>query len=117
MLDDLKLLDTELSKEQKPSQPAAPAKPEPKKQDKQEAPKPAEQPKKEDKPKKDEAESWFSASLNKFRSLKKKMFSALSLLPQTASDGAAPDDFENIQMTNQQKLGLFDTIVNEDARL
>jgi len=30
---------------------------------------------------KDEAESWFAASLDKFRSLKKRMFSALSFLP------------------------------------
>lgn len=128
MLDDLKMLDKELSKESKPSQstaPASPAKADSKKQESQssklEAPKPTE-PKREDKsgePKKDEAESWFAASLNKFRNLKKRMFSALSLLPQTASDGGdAPDNFDNIQMTNQQKLGLFDAIVNEeDTRL
>lgn len=124
MLDDLKMLDKELSKEPKPNQPAAPAPPtkQDKPNNKPEAPKPAEQPKKDDtsgQPKKDEAESWFSASLNKFRSLKKRMFSALSFLPQTASDsGDAPDDFDNIQITNQQKLGLFDAIVNEeDTRL
>ena len=64
---------------------------------------------------KDEAESWFTASVHKFRSLKQRMFSALSLLPQTASaSNEAPENFENIQLTNQQKLGLFDTIVNDE---
>lgn len=72
----------------------------------------------EEKPKdtkKDEAESWFSASLNKFRHLKKKMFSALSFLPQTGSGSSEEAESENnTEMTNQQKLGLFDAIVNEE---
>jgi hypothetical protein len=44
------------------------------------------------------------------------MFSALSFLPQTGSDSSngVPDDMNNLLMTNQQKLGLFDAIVNEE---
>ena len=99
--DDLKLLDREMSKETKPSKPAAPApaKPEQKKVETQNKPAP-EKPKSEGKPAKkaDVAEeSWFSASVSKFRSLKKKMFSALSFLPQTGSDsGSEPDDTNNV---------------------
>lgn len=105
MQDDLKMLDKELSKEQKPEPKPPAAKPE--------------EPKKEDKPieKKieDKAESWFTASMSKFRALKKRMFSALSFLPQTGSDGGeGPDDFDNTQISNQQKLGLFDAIVNQE---
>lgn len=118
MQDDLKMLDKELNKDAKPRQPAAAPAPKPEQKKAEEAKPAPPQPKKEEKPaekKTDQAESWFSTSLSKFRSLKKKMFSALSFLPQTGSDsGEAPDDSENVQMTNQQKLGLFDTIVNEE---
>ena len=104
---DLKLVDQERKEE--------------KKENKQETPKHEEQkheePKAAEKPKvahKDEAETWFAASLNKFRNLKKKMFSALSFLPQTGEMDLPPEDYQNIMLTNQQKLGLFDTIVNEE---
>ena len=43
------------------------------------------------------------------------MFSALSFLPQTGSEsGEGPEETDNVMITNQQKLGLFDAIVNED---
>lgn len=62
-----------------------------------------------------EEDSWFAASMNKFRSLKKKMFSALSFLPQTGEIDQPPEENENLMLlTNQQKLGLFDIIVNEE---
>jgi hypothetical protein len=43
------------------------------------------------------------------------MFSALSFLPQTgSSEESYPEEFENLQITNQQKLGMFDAIVNDE---
>lgn len=118
---DLKLVDQEKKSEPAKQETKQVAKPQ---VVKQEAPKPKPQEQKHEEPKKivekakqahkDEAESWFAASLDKFRNLKKRMFSALSFLPQTGETDEPPEDFENIMLTNQQKLGLFDTIVNEE---
>lgn len=45
------------------------------------------------------------------------MFSALSFLPQTGEIDEPPEDFSNLMLTNQQKLGLVDTIFNEEETI
>jgi len=55
--------------------------------------------------------------MTKFRSLKKKMFSALSFLPQTGEIDSPPEEFVNLMLTNQQKLGLFDAIANDEVKI
>lgn len=47
------------------------------------------------------------------------MFSAISFLPQTneqVSD-VAPEDFENLQITNQQKLSMYEAQQNREQEL
>lgn len=55
--------------------------------------------------------------MKKFKSLKQKMFSALSFLPQTGEIDEPPEDFSNLMLTNQQKLGLADTIFNGEETI
>ena len=44
------------------------------------------------------------------------MFSALSFLPQTGAESDdGPEETDNVMITNQQKLEMFDVIVNEDG--
>lgn len=80
---DLKLLDQEKKDESKSQE-----------QKKPEEKKPA-----ETHPINPENESWFSASLNKFRSFKRHMLNAFSLLPQQAGEqlpDESPEDFSNL---------------------
>jgi len=67
-------------------------------------------------PNEDDSGNWFTASLKKFRNLKKSMFSFLSFLPQTGTEGGVlPEDFDFAELTNQDKLSLFDNILNEEG--
>ena len=92
---DLKLLDQEKKDETKSQE-----------QKKPEEKKPA-----ETHPINPENESWFSASLNKFRSFKRHMLNAFTLLPETGDQlsDESPEDFSNLQITNQQKLSLYES--------